>query len=407
MKPKPENSESGWDALFKMVNHPTCPPDDHILSKLREQSVAAFEAAAPDARAYKASDQRSETRWRAFMKPKIIRLSVAAAVLAAALTTIHFLGGNVETTAFAQVVKQLSMAHTLIYTMITPGTGDSGPIETECIYKEPGHIRATSAEGIVTVMDGSKGKGLSIVHPMQMYMELSVQGMPDNPSNDPLESVARLRELPASADEILDAREINGQWADGYRVNGHDLITTVWIGQDHRNLVRVEQDYPFTPNMNVVLTDFEFDLDVDNTLFDLAAPDGYTLKSYTADGADLDEQDFIQFMRTWSSMVKDRTFPPTVNGLQIAQLSLAMGEQGKFEADWTAEQQEVFGQAVYKGIWFVNKLSEANHWRYAGADVTYGDTETPIFWYRPQGSSVYRVIYGDLSVKNLLPEELP
>jgi hypothetical protein len=44
---------------------------------------------------------------------------------------------------------------------------------------------------------------------------------------------------------------------------------------------------------------------------------------------------------------------------------------------------------------------------YAGNGVKLGDAETAIFWYLPEGSETYRVIYGDLSVKDVTPENLP
>jgi hypothetical protein len=31
----------------------------------------------------------------------------------------------------------------------------------------------------------------------------------------------------------------------------------------------------------------------------------------------------------------------------------------------------------------------------------------PIFWYHPEGSEIYRVIYGDLRVEDVAPEDLP
>ena len=40
-------------------------------------------------------------------------------------------------------------------------------------------------------------------------------------------------------------------------------------------------------------------------------------------------------------------------------------------------------------------------------DVKLGDADKAIFWYRPKGAEKYRVIYGDLSVKDVAPENLP
>jgi len=53
------------------------------------------------------------------------------------------------------------------------------------------------------------------------------------------------------------------------------------------------------------------------------------------------------------------------------------------------------------------RLSPESNWRYAGEDVKYGQADTPIFWYQPEGSQTYRVIYGDLNVKDVAPENLP
>jgi hypothetical protein len=58
-----------------------------------------------------------------------------------------------------------------------------------------------------------------------------------------------------------------------------------------------------------------------------------------------------------------------------------------------------------RGIMFLAKIQPAGH--YAGKGVKLGDAETPIFWYRPKDSETYRVIYGDLSIRELSEEDLP
>jgi len=46
-------------------------------------------------------------------------------------------------------------------------------------------------------------------------------------------------------------------------------------------------------------------------------------------------------------------------------------------------------------------------WHYVGKGVEFGDANTAVFLYRPKGSKTYRVIYGDLSVKDVAPDNLP
>jgi len=62
---------------------------------------------------------------------------------------------------------------------------------------------------------------------------------------------------------------------------------------------------------------------------------------------------------------------------------------------------------IVRGIMFVQMLPADGDWHYAGKDVKLGDVDTAIFWYRPADSETYRVIYGDLSAKDVSPENLP
>jgi hypothetical protein len=55
----------------------------------------------------------------------------------------------------------------------------------------------------------------------------------------------------------------------------------------------------------------------------------------------------------------------------------------------------------------VAKLPKESNWRYAGNGVKVNTPDMPIFWYRPAGSQMYRVIYADLSVRETTEDQLP
>ena len=72
------------------------------------------------------------------------------------------------------------------------------------------------------------------------------------------------------------------------------------------------------------------------------------------------------------------------------------------------EEGTKIGMSFAKGMLFHQMLDNGGcDWKYAGAGVKLGDASKPVFWYQPQGSATYRVIYGDLSVKDVAPEDLP
>jgi len=61
---------------------------------------------------------------------------------------------------------------------------------------------------------------------------------------------------------------------------------------------------------------------------------------------------------------------------------------------------------MYRGMVFMGGMP-AGAWRYAGQNVRFGDPAAPIFWYQPAGSPTCRVIYADLHVANVPPQNLP
>jgi len=63
--------------------------------------------------------------------------------------------------------------------------------------------------------------------------------------------------------------------------------------------------------------------------------------------------------------------------------------------------------AIGNGFSVVFQMTAESDWHYAGTNVQLGDANTPVFWYRPKGSEVYRVIYGDLRVEEVASEDIP
>jgi hypothetical protein len=58
-------------------------------------------------------------------------------------------------------------------------------------------------------------------------------------------------------------------------------------------------------------------------------------------------------------------------------------------------------QNVVIGFTFPKIMPADNDWHYAGSGVKLGQAEVPICWWKPAGSQTYRVVFGDLSVRDL------
>jgi hypothetical protein len=270
-------------------------------------------------------------------------------------------------------------------------------------------MRISTPDGYVGVVDTANDRieGIMLFPESHMYMILDVDNLPIDKDGGTFMSVEKLRTLPAEADELLGAAEIDGQTLEGFRVHDGDTTATVWVRPATGELARAEVEFANAPGMNTIMTDFQFDIPLDDALFSLEPPADYEQMTIQADASQVTEDDFIAYLRLWSRWTVDGTFPPIVQGTEIAKIATQMAQEGRFVGPvapgYEADQQQ---QIMFNGMLFSSTLP-AGSFRYAGQKVPYGDPDTPIFWYQPKGSATYRVIYADLHVANVAPENLP
>ncbi len=349
---------------------------------------------------------------RMIMRSPIIKFAAAAVIIIAVFFGMNQFGNPFESSAFAKVVEQLNSARTLTYSVLTKTNVESMPtVRTTWAYKEPGFLRTTTADGFVTIFDSIKGTGISIMPPEKKYLEVEMTNILGDPSNDPFIIIEKLRTLPNRADEELGEKEIDGQAAEGFRVTKNDTTTTVWIATDTGELVRVEMEFANNPVMNSIMSDFQMNVPLDDSLFSLAPPAGYEKMPFKvqADVSTVTEQDLIEFLEIWVKYwANDSTFPPRISGPDFAKVVYALAQEGKLADSKEAQQQRVSSvESMYRGGIFVGMLPAESNWRYAGENVKYGEADTAIFWYRPKGSINYRVIFADLHIEEVAEENLP
>jgi outer membrane lipoprotein-sorting protein len=343
--------------------------------------------------------------WRIIMKSRITKFAAAAAIIAVAgIVSVQFLTG---TKAYAQVIEVIKKARTVVFTQITQDNqGNGETIKTDFAYKVPGLLRTSTVDGYVCVADFTSGKMISIV-PQLGYTICDLNSLQKSSSSGPLDSIEAMKNLPDKADKELGAREIDGIDCDGYRVTQGDLTTDVWIDARTGDLVQVEQKYASAPGMNKIIKNIKFDVELDDSLFSLTPPAG--LKAHNnvelkSDGSGETEATFIAWLRWWAGANVDETFPPVVIGPQIAKIVMDMGREGKLKGElWNKADP----QLMFKALLFTSKLPKESNWRYAGDGVKINTPDTPIFWYKPAGSEKYRVIYADLTVRELTEDQFP
>ncbi len=377
------------------------PPDETVTTVL-----ARLAKAEDQARRLNLIERISEGRFR---MNRIMKIAAAILIVVGIGVVIAVLnpGSGGSGVAFGAVAQQFRNARTVTYTIITDTASEAIPtMRMEISYKQPGYFRMTVPGGVVSIADSTQKKGILIIHSEKQFREMEFSDLPqDKPEIDFFEM---LRTLPDRADEVLGEKEMDGRRVQGFRVTENGMTGTFWIDTKTGDLTRVEMEFPNAPGIHGVMTDFQFDLELEDSLFSLTPPEGYT-QGPEIDTSPVGQDDLIKFLRGWSTHNRDGLFPPTLNPGGIAEAVMEMQRAGKLlpDQDTTEDKTRRVAMQTTRGLMFVMMMKLENDWHYAGKGVKLGEADRAIFWYRPEGSEKYKVIYGDLSIKDVAEADLP
>ena len=336
---------------------------------------------------------------RLIMRSSITRIAVAAAVLVVAALGVNYMMGPSVT--FADVVKPILNARTLIFDMIV-GDEETGPVIHDIIVDQRIRRVISTQQHLVNIIDTESAKMCSLHTEGKIAVYSDIQGSLQEGTRD---YVASLREIitdvqdnPGFKAKELGEKEIDGQKVVGFSANGF----TIWADAETALPVRIEVE---SPQLSAVFKNFQFNVPVEEleSLVSMNVPDGYTEQKKVFDMTTSTEQDLVECLRIWAEVLLDGNFPEAI-GMEEIMKQLPQIEAKLGESVASAEEGTQKGMTLGKGMLFIMGLKDQH---YAGNGVKVGEADKAIFWYQPEGSETYRVIYGDLSVKNVTPENLP
>lgn len=339
------------------------------------------------------------------------KVAVSTAALAIVAIAIFSPFGQDPNEAFATVAERLRQALTVSFTAEWYFDEAEPPTHIEMAFREPDIQRSEMTQNgahIVQIVDTKHDKGLVLVPEQKGYIELDLANMP-SVERDRIQMAkfigGGLKKLPSQADEVLEERTIDGRKVQGFRV-GDDSI---WIDLETGDLNSVEKRLGGT---RMVMTDFRIDPnDLDDSTFSISPPEDFaslTSGALAVDSSNAAEEDLIEYLRMTSAMIAGSRFPATINPLEI----MSLEKEGKLTDAGDASPEELqaaadaFAQVCPRAVGFVTSMRPENDWHYVGKGVVHGDAETPIAWWKPTSSETYRVVWGDLRVTDVKPEEL-
>ena len=221
-----------------------------------------------------------------------------------------------------------------------------------------------------------------------------------------------MKRIMEGSDETIGEKEIAGQKAKGFRVISDDQEMELWVDAKTGDPIQIE--IKMSGVGSAVMSDFNFDVELDDSLFDVTPPEGYEIQTVKMDMGNVTEDDLLAGLR-FIVEFNDNIFDAQpfsmkmVKKIAQAQAAQIVEEATKQESGLTEEQQMQKGLAMTQKYArmaiFMQMVQETWHWQ--GGGVKFDDSETPICWYKLKDATDYRVVYGDLSVKDTAKQDLP
>ena len=338
----------------------------------------------------------------------IVQYRVAAAVLIGLGLMALYLMSPIFSTlgtsvAFADVANKLKSVRTLVYnsTVTLPG---KPPQTTRNFLADQGRLRMEHPGDIVTIWSGKTA--LTLNRPLKIAMRLDFDSAVHQAQPNLMES---LRSLGQSQGEPIGEKTIDGIETHGFRIENiagnrtalGGQTMTIWADNKTALPVRVEAVYS-TPegDVSVVMDDFEIDPPLDESLFSMEVPQGYTLSTQSVElPKSFKPEDVVaDFLRLYTD-ASGGSFPASLTD-STAPTKTIIGNGGDSQA-------QMMKFSTRSGAMYGALVAIKSGYGYAGQDVKLGDADKVVFWYKPSGSNNYRALFGDLHVGDVSSAQLP
>ena len=349
---------------------------------------------------------RRQNTWSKIMHSNITKTSAAVILLVAVVLGIHFFAYTGNSVAFADVVKPILEAKSAVMDVVIGPEGKQAKIHDEIMGSRIRRTTSDMPNDTDVIIDLKEMKMLVLVHKEKKAAFIKLQGLG--------KMFNYLEQLQDTIKRMQEQKGFQIQEKGLQKIDGHDYL--VFVGEIGNNIitifadpktalpVRIEQK---TPNMQIACENIQFDVPLDPSRFRIEVPKGYKVeKTSNIDFKKSSEKAFLESLRIWAEIIEGGHFPDSVNIEAVVKSGPKFGKA--LEKSKLSEQEQMdtairFGQ----GLVFIRFFQGEGKWHYAGKGVKFGDKTKPVFWYQPKKSKTWRVIYGDLSVKDVAPEDLP
>jgi outer membrane lipoprotein-sorting protein len=305
--------------------------------------------------------------------------------------------------AFADAVEQLRSARTLSYTRLITVEGKPDPIKTRELFAEDGRHRSEHESGVTTIFDSSSRIRLTLIEATKTALvRRPVDDNRDHLKRHFVEWLETLKKLGDQPDKKLGEKTVDGRRAVGFVATQGNRTFTIWVDAKTNQIVRIEYDSPIEgPVQQIVMTGFQFNQPLDESLFSFDVPDGYTVQEQrSVPKVPGGEESVVEALRGYTKLSGGQ-FPASISDWgEWAVLFSKNTDNGRPTAEATRVMSHL-GSILP----FLTRMTKDDY-EYLGKGKTLADTDAVVFWYKTKDGT-YRAVYGDLTVKAVAADDLP
>jgi hypothetical protein len=356
--------------------------------------------------------------WRMIMNKTMTKVAAAAAIIAIVVVGMHYLdvapdGAGV---VWADVLRNMEASQTVTFTLDAENDyGTDGHYWGKGTVKIKGPIRRfegidgfrsrygqSREETVIGMADLSRQNRFVTLYPLKKCADTG-DYCGYNPTLLTYDGLKK--DFHDEAVENLGEMEINGRKAVGFRIVKDNKEIIVWADPDTSLPIQIESKAN-DGTETLTLTNITFGVELDDQLFDMTVPDDYLAMNV------ITEEFTIPFELTEKYLVEGLKIAAGHHGGKFPTY-FGRGRPGQEAIDKHLEEASRIVAPIEDDFalmlateYFV-RLPKGSEWQYVGEDVQLGDAKKPVCWWKTPESKTYRVIYGDLSIRDVEPGDLP
>lgn len=322
----------------------------------------------------------------------------AVIALVSGVAAMVFVANRTTSVALGDVVNKIREAHTMSCSATIEMPMSPQPMTMKMYINQAGRMRVESTQGMVQISDNAAGKMLMLsINTKQATVTTTGAGR--QMTSD---WIGAIKSIETKNAQPLGEKEIDGQKVKGFLVTKGGSHFTFWADPETGAPISIEVEIPMAgKSMKVVMHDFVIDATLDDALFSLDPPPGFTVRNV----------DVSQQMQALSKITGEEHVMAVLRGYAEASdghFPAKLVDFGNYtKLSTKPAKDDELSPAMHAGaiLPFLRQVGKG-HWGYRAEGAKLGDKDKMIFWYLDPKTNQYRGIFADLSAREIHDKEL-